>query len=91
MQELEVAAGSADAITLLSVCKWIHLHAGDRGLKAVFKKLAAALAPGGVLVVEPQPWKSYNQAFRKQVGAAAAWWVPGVGRARWCAFEGPKV
>eukprot|EP00873_Tetraselmis_striata_P007372 jgi/Tetstr1/427636/TSEL_017761.t1 len=67
VQELEVGAGSADAITLLSVCKWIHLHAGDRGLKAVFKKLAAALAPGGVLVVEPQPWKSYNQAFRKQV------------------------
>ena len=25
-----------------------------------------SLTPGGVFIVEPQPWKSYRQAFRKQ-------------------------
>mmetsp|Transcript_5651 Transcript_5651/g.15800 ORF Transcript_5651/g.15800 Transcript_5651/m.15800 type:complete len:540 (-) Transcript_5651:1787-3406(-) len=67
VQDFDIAPGSWDAITLFSVVKWIHLHVGDEGMKKVFRKLAQGLAPGGVLVMEPQPMKSYRQAFRKQV------------------------
>ena len=56
-----------DAILLLSVTKWIHLNWGDDGLKKVFQKCRDALTPGGCLVVEPQPWKSYKSSLRKRV------------------------
>ena len=39
---------------------------GDEGLKRMFKQVYDSLSPGGVFIVEPQPWKSYRQAFRKQ-------------------------
>jgi 7SK snRNA methylphosphate capping enzyme len=35
-------------------------------VKKMFKYVFDSLAPGGVFVLEPQPWKSYRQAFRKQ-------------------------
>lgn len=62
-----VEAGSCDAALCLSVTKWVHLNGGDAGLRALFAALHAALALGGLLVLEPQPWRSYKQALRKQV------------------------
>ena len=58
--------GSVDAFLCLSVTKWIQLNWGDAGLKKMFEQIYDALSPGGVFIVEPQPWKSYKQAFRKQ-------------------------
>jgi 7SK snRNA methylphosphate capping enzyme len=54
-----------DTILLLSITKWLHLHAGDTGLLALFHSLAALLAPGGALVVEPQEWANYKAAVKK--------------------------
>ena len=59
------AAGSLDTVLCLSVTKWVHLHRGDAGLAAFFARVAAALAPGGLLVLEPQPWRSYQSAVSK--------------------------
>ena len=58
--------GSVDAVLCLSVTKWIQLNWGDAGLRRMFEEVHRALAPGGVFIVEPQPWKSYKQAFKKQ-------------------------
>ena len=44
----------------------MQLNWGDAGLEKLFKTVHRSLAPGGLFLVEPQPWKSYRQAFRKQ-------------------------
>lgn len=59
--------GAADAVLCLSVTKWVHLNWGDAGVRRLLDRLAALLAPGGVLVLEPQPWSSYRAALRKPV------------------------
>ncbi|ETK84642.1 hypothetical protein F441_10588 [Phytophthora nicotianae CJ01A1] len=59
-----------DFITCFSVTKWIHLFHGDEGIKKVFAKIYELLAPGGRLILEPQPWKSYHKRkFTSEVTA----------------------
>ncbi|BBH08375.1 S-adenosyl-L-methionine-dependent methyltransferases superfamily protein [Prunus dulcis] len=51
-------------LTYLSVTKWIHLNWGDDGLIALFTKVWRLLNPGGIFVLEPQPWKSYENNYK---------------------------
>ncbi|KAK6248574.1 hypothetical protein QUC31_020139 [Theobroma cacao] len=53
-----------DTIICLSVTKWIHLNWGDDGLITLFTKIWRLLHPGGVFVLEPQPWESYEKNRR---------------------------
>ena len=66
----ELEAESVDTITCMSVTKWIHLHGGDAAMHTLFSRVQKALGPGGYLILEPQPWKSYKQALRKLVQCA---------------------
>lgn len=59
-----------DTILCLSVTKWVHLNWGDEGLITLFSKVWRLLQPGGVFIVEPQPWKSY--VSNRQVSEVAA-------------------
>ena len=53
--------GGFDVVTCFSTTKWVHLNFGDAGLRRLFARAHACLRPGGRLVLEPQPWKSYRK------------------------------
>ncbi|KAI6679519.1 hypothetical protein NL676_033400 [Syzygium grande] len=52
---------SYDTILCLSVTKWIHLNWGDEGLITLFSKVWQLLRQGGIFILEPQPWRSYEK------------------------------
>jgi 7SK snRNA methylphosphate capping enzyme len=63
--ELPCGSNKYDVITCFSVTKWIQLNWGDDGIMALFHKFYRCLAPGGLLVLEPQPFRSYKSAVHK--------------------------
>ncbi|KAH6909659.1 Bicoid-interacting protein 3-domain-containing protein [Coprinopsis sp. MPI-PUGE-AT-0042] len=63
-QDIVEDAEGYDVVLALSISKWIHLNAGDDGLKRFFTKVHRVLRKGGTFVLEPQPWDSYAKAKR---------------------------
>lgn len=57
-----------DVVCCFSITMWIHLNNGDDGLKR-FLDLMAKLSE--ILIIEPQPWKCYQNAVRRMKRAGA--------------------
>ncbi|KZS97210.1 Bin3-domain-containing protein [Sistotremastrum niveocremeum HHB9708] len=51
-----------DIVLAFSITKWIHLHGGDEGLLAFFRRVHNVLRRDGKFVLEPQPWEGYTKA-----------------------------
>lgn len=58
---VEAQTAEYDVVLCLSLTKWVHLNWGDEGLKRMFRRIYRHLRPGGILVLEPQPWSSYSK------------------------------
>lgn len=54
--------GQYDIILCLGVTKWVQLQAGDGGVVALFRRAYQSLSPGGLFMLEPQPWSSYSHS-----------------------------
>lgn len=53
-----------DTVLALSVVKWVHLQHLDTGLRRFFIKCNLSLRLSGHLVLEIQPWQSYERAVK---------------------------
>ncbi|KAM8900333.1 7SK snRNA methylphosphate capping enzyme [Spinachia spinachia] len=54
--------GQYDIILCLGVTKWVQLQAGDGGVVALFRRAYQSLSPGGLFMLQPQPWSSYSHS-----------------------------
>ncbi|KAI9264229.1 Bicoid-interacting protein 3-domain-containing protein [Phascolomyces articulosus] len=54
-----------DTVLALSITKWIHIHHGDKGMKDFFKRIYQVLKPGGILILEPQVYETYERRAKK--------------------------
>lgn len=60
---VEKQSACFDTIICLSVTKWIHLNYRDEGLRRFLRRIHRHLVPGGLLVLEAQPFDNY---YRKK-------------------------
>ncbi|KAF2270061.1 hypothetical protein CC78DRAFT_190208 [Lojkania enalia] len=65
VSENAAMSGPYDVILALSVIKWVHLEHSDEGLLGFFAKCSSSLVAGGYLVLELQPWESYEKAVKR--------------------------
>ncbi|KAJ4468896.1 Bicoid-interacting protein 3-domain-containing protein [Lentinula aciculospora] len=63
-EEIVEDADGYDVIVGFSISKWIHIHGGDDGLRAFFRRVYSVLKPGGIFILEPQEWYTYKKAKR---------------------------
>uniref|UniRef100_I3JRJ0 RNA methyltransferase n=1 Tax=Oreochromis niloticus TaxID=8128 RepID=I3JRJ0_ORENI len=56
--------GHYDVVMCLNVTKWVQLQSGDAGVVRLFKRAYQSLSPGGIFILEPQPWSSYCHSKR---------------------------
>lgn len=54
---------SFHVVTAFSITMWIHLNHSDTGLRLFLTKLSNLTR--GSLIIEPQEWKSYKNAFKR--------------------------
>ncbi|XP_077598718.1 7SK snRNA methylphosphate capping enzyme-like [Stigmatopora nigra] len=63
-QEAWPGRGRYDVILCLGVTKWVHLHTGDQGVSRLFRRAYQSLSPGGLFILEPQPWPRYARGAK---------------------------
>ncbi|XP_071370518.1 7SK snRNA methylphosphate capping enzyme-like [Centroberyx affinis] len=63
-QEAWPGRGQYDVIMCLGVTKWVQLQSGDGGVARLFRRAYQSLSPGGIFILEPQPWSSYSHSKR---------------------------
>ncbi|XP_059210897.1 7SK snRNA methylphosphate capping enzyme-like [Centropristis striata] len=54
--------GQYDVVMCLGVTKWVQLQSGDGGVVTLFRRAYQSLSPGGLFILEPQPWSSYSRS-----------------------------
>lgn len=61
-QEAWPGRGQYDVIMCLGVTKWVQLQSGDVGVARLFRRAYQSLSPGGLFILQPQPWSSYSRS-----------------------------
>ncbi|XP_075891352.1 7SK snRNA methylphosphate capping enzyme-like [Nelusetta ayraudi] len=63
-QEQWPGQGRYDVVMCLGVTKWVQLQSGDAGVVRLFRRAYRSLSPGGLFILEPQPWRRYSHSKR---------------------------